>query len=108
MTELTLTPEAVNQARSLLAKRPEMPGLRISVERSGCAGYRWRIGYAETTGPEDQRIECGGVALFVASADLPLVRGTTVDYVRQGLNRMFRFENPRAREVCGCGESFTV
>jgi iron-sulfur cluster assembly accessory protein len=108
MNELTLTPEAVIQARRLLASRPEVQGLRVSIERSGCAGYRWRIGYAETTDPEDHRIECEGVPLFVGAADLPLVRGTTVDYVRQGLNRMFRFENPNRGEVCGCGESFSV
>jgi iron-sulfur cluster assembly protein len=31
-----------------------------------------------------------------------------VDFVRQGLNESFRFENPNARGECGCGESFTV
>jgi iron-sulfur cluster assembly accessory protein len=108
MSELTLTPEAAAQARRLLAARPQVPGLRISVDRAGCAGYSWRIGYAEATTRDDTRIECEGIALFVAEADLPMVRGTTIDYVHQGLNRLFRFHNPNAREVCGCGESFTV
>jgi iron-sulfur cluster assembly protein len=39
---------------------------------------------------------------------LPLIDGTEVDYVRQGLNESFRFRNPQARGECGCGESFTV
>jgi len=36
------------------------------------------------------------------------LRGTQVDYVRQGLNEGFEFSNPNARDYCGCGESFRV
>jgi iron-sulfur cluster assembly protein len=31
-----------------------------------------------------------------------------IDFVRQGLNESFRFENPNVQAECGCGESFTV
>ncbi|EQD52624.1 iron-sulfur cluster assembly protein IscA, partial [mine drainage metagenome] len=49
-----------------------------------------------------------GVPLVVSEADLPMLAGIEVDYVRDGLNRMFRFRNPNAREICGCGESFAL
>ena len=39
---------------------------------------------------------------------LPLIDGTSVDFVTDGLNRTFRFDNPNVSEACGCGESFTV
>ena len=35
------------------------------------------------------------------------IDGTTVDFVRQGLNEAFRFRNPNVKGECGCGESFT-
>jgi iron-sulfur cluster assembly protein len=44
----------------------------------------------------------------VDGASLPAIDGTRIDFVRQGLNESFRFENPNARGECGCGESFTV
>jgi iron-sulfur cluster assembly protein len=31
-----------------------------------------------------------------------------VDFVREGLNESFQFENPQVQGECGCGESFTV
>jgi len=31
-----------------------------------------------------------------------------VDYVKDGLNRYFRFNNPNVKDECGCGESFSV
>jgi hypothetical protein len=30
------------------------------------------------------------------------------DYVREGLNQIFKFNNPKAQHACGCGESFGV
>ncbi|MEO1582771.1 MAG: iron-sulfur cluster assembly protein IscA, partial [Pseudomonadota bacterium] len=38
----------------------------------------------------------------------PLLDGTQVDFVKDGLNEMFRFSNPNAAGECGCGESFNV
>ena len=45
------------------------------------------------------------------TADRPTditVNGTTVDFVKQGLNEAFRFHNPNIKGECGCGESFSV
>ncbi len=39
---------------------------------------------------------------------LPLIDGTVVDFVKQGLNEAFKFQNPKAKGECGCGESFNV
>jgi len=37
-----------------------------------------------------------------------MIDGSTVDYVRDGLNWAFEFRNPNVTDECGCGESFTV
>ena len=34
--------------------------------------------------------------------------GPELDFVREGLNEGFRFNNPNERDKCGCGESFRV
>ncbi|MEM1412888.1 MAG: iron-sulfur cluster assembly accessory protein, partial [Pseudomonadota bacterium] len=49
-----------------------------------------------------------GVQVVVDPESLPLVNGSTIDFVTEGLNRTFKFENPNATEECGCGESFTI
>ena len=36
------------------------------------------------------------------------LKGMTIDYVREGLNEGFKFNNPNERDRCGCGESFRV
>ena len=46
--------------------------------------------------------------VFVAPDALNLLDGSEVDYVNEGLNRFFRFNNPNVKDQCGCGESFSV
>jgi len=46
--------------------------------------------------------------VLVERKNLPFLDGTSVDFVRKGLNESFRFENPNAKSECGCGESFNV
>ena len=46
--------------------------------------------------------------IYVDASSQPMVDGTTIDFVRKGLNHEFVFANPRAAAECGCGESFTT
>ena len=52
--------------------------------------------------------EADGVKVIVDKVSLELIDGTVVDFVKQGLNEAFRFQNPKAKGECGCGESFNV
>jgi iron-sulfur cluster assembly protein len=48
------------------------------------------------------------VTVLVDPASLIHVDGTRLDFVREGLNEGFKFDNPNARGECGCGESFSA
>ncbi|WP_336998188.1 iron-sulfur cluster assembly accessory protein, partial [Leclercia sp. M50] len=52
--------------------------------------------------------EHDGARLYVPLQAMPFIDGTEVDYVREGLNQLFKFNNPKAQNECGCGESFGV
>lgn len=59
--------------------------------------------------PKDDTVfETDGAKLYVALQAMPFIDGTEVDYVREGLNQLFKFHNPKAQNECGCGESFGV
>jgi iron-sulfur cluster assembly protein len=57
---------------------------------------------------DDVLVENRGIKIVVNSEHVPLLEGTEIDFVRQGLNNIFRFRNPNASGECGCGESFSV
>jgi iron-sulfur cluster assembly protein len=105
---LSVTPKAANQIRKALQKRGGGLGLRVAVKTSGCSGYAYALEFADEISADDLAFESEGVQVLVAALSLPLVDGTQLDWVREGLNEGFQFNNPNASATCGCGESFTV
>lgn len=105
---ISLTEAAAKRIQTQLAKRGHGLGLRVGVKTSGCSGYSYIIDYADEIKPDDQVIEIHGTRLIVDAGSLSLLAGTTLDFQREGLNEMFRFLNPNAKDLCGCGESFSV
>ena len=105
---ISLTPSAAERVRHHLASRGHGLGLRLSIKTTGCSGFRYVIDFADAAAPDDLVFEDQGVKVYVDPASLPMLDGTRVDFVRQGLNESFRFTNPNVKAECGCGESFTV
>jgi iron-sulfur cluster assembly protein len=105
---ISLTPAAAERVRSFLASRGRGVGLRLGVKKTGCSGFAYVVNYADEVGADDAVFEDAGVKVIVDAESLRFVDGTQIDFVRQGLNESFRFDNPNVRGECGCGESFNV
>ncbi|MDZ7790980.1 MAG: iron-sulfur cluster assembly accessory protein [Xanthomonadales bacterium] len=106
-TGIFLTESAVERVRGFLAREGGV-GLRIDIRRTGCSGYAYDVGLAHEAGESDHVFEQDGLKILVSEKAMPMVAGTTVDFVNEGLVREFRFRNPNVTGECGCGESFTV
>jgi len=84
-------------------------GLRLSVKESGCTGYMYVMDLVDAPPADDLLMQLAeDVRLWIDRGSLPVLRGTTVDFVREGLNSLLRFGNPNAKDYCGCGESFSI
>jgi iron-sulfur cluster assembly protein len=105
---VSVTPKAAVQIRKALGKRGGGVGLRLAIKTSGCSGYAYALEFADELAPADLRFESEGVCLLVDAQSLPMIDGTQLDWVREGLNEGFKFNNPNASATCGCGESFAV
>ena len=105
---ISLTAAAADRVHKYLATRGHGLGLKLGVRKTGCSGFAYVIDYADQALPRDLVFEDRGVKVFVDPDSLPLIDGTTVDFVKQGLNEAFRFQNPNVKGECGCGESFSI
>lgn len=104
MSVMNVSPAAAARVRGLLAAAAEGKGLRVSVEKGGCAGMSYKMEIAEPkTGDEIIDVE-GGRVIVDAAAVLYLL-GTTMDVKKTQFSSTFVFENPNQTSACGCGES---
>ena len=105
---VTLTERAARHVAAFMSKRGKGVGLRLAVQTSGCSGMAYKLEFADSVDPTDARFESNGVTVLVDPRSLVYLDGTELDFVREGLNEGFRFNNPNEKDRCGCGESFRV
>jgi iron-sulfur cluster assembly protein len=105
---VTLTEAAARHINSYMERRGKGVGLKLGVRTTGCSGLAYKLEYADAKAAEDMSFECFGVKLFIDPKSLPYIDGTELDFVKEGLNEGFKFNNPNVKDECGCGESFTV
>ncbi len=103
-----LSPAAAKHVTKYLSKRGKGVGVRLGVKTTGCSGLAYQLEYVDDVSPEDLLFETEGIKLMIDPKSLAYLDGTTLDYVREGLNEGFKFNNPNERDRCGCGESFRV
>ena len=105
---VTLTEAAARHVNRYITKRGKGVGVRLGVKTTGCSGLAYQLEYVDELKPEDTVFEGFGVKVLIDPKSLAYIDGTQLDFVREGLNEGFRFNNPNERDKCGCGESFRV
>jgi len=105
---VSLTESAARHVSSYLAKRGKGIGIRLGVKTTGCSGLAYKLEYADEVTPEDVVFDSQGLKVLIDPKSLPYLEGTELDFVKEGLNEGFRFNNPNERGRCGCGESFRI
>ena len=105
---ITLTPAAAQHVSRYLSRRGQGQGVRLGVTTTGCSGLAYKLEYVDEQQPEDLVFEDHGAKVLIDPKSLAYIDGTELDFVREGLNEGFKFNNPNERDRCGCGESFRV
>jgi len=101
---LSLSDAAVARVRGLLAKTASpAAGLRVSVEKGGCAGMSYKMALAD---PElgDEVVEQDGARVIIDRKAVLYLIGTRMDVKTDQFSSTFVFENPNQTSACGCGE----
>jgi iron-sulfur cluster assembly protein len=105
---ISLSERAANHVRDFLVHRGKGEGIRVGVKTSGCSGLAYVLEFVDQVDPHDVKFSAYGVNVFIDPKSMVYLDGLEMDYVKDGLNEGFRFENPNKTGECGCGESFTV
>ncbi len=105
---ISVSETAARHISNFLAKRGKGIGVRLGVRTSGCSGMAYKLEFVDEIDGSDILFESHGVKIITDAKSLAYIDGTELDFVREGLNEGFKFNNPNVKNECGCGESFNV
>lgn len=109
MKNITITEAAAKKINQNIERRGKGIGIRVGVRTTGCSGMAYVLEYLDPPIPVDlYRFDSNGATVWCDPKDSVYLEGMEIDYVRQGLNEGFEFNNPLEKDRCGCGESFRV
>lgn len=106
--QLYLTPSAIKHIKKILTRSGEKC-FRLSIKRSGCSGFTYVADYVTRSYPGDLEFPIDNdLTVFVEPISFPILKGTRIDYIQEGLIGKLKFINPNQIASCGCGESFSI
>ncbi len=108
-TILSITDKALEQIKTISqAENPDnTKGLRLAVTGGGCSGLSYKIEFSEAKA-KDNVLDFNGIKVLIDPKSVIYLKGIVLDF-KDGLNgKGFVFDNPNAKNTCGCGESFSI
>ncbi|QIQ41730.1 MAG: iron-sulfur cluster assembly accessory protein [Buchnera aphidicola (Microlophium carnosum)] len=111
---ILITNNAIKQILFLINLNSDNIGIRLSVKKSGCAGFRYTMKLVKSSDfkKEKDKKEISffykNILVYIYSKDIPFLAGVTIDFVKNNINQIFKFYNSKLENFCGCGESFSI
>jgi iron-sulfur cluster assembly accessory protein len=103
------TPKAVEMVKDAMARENlEGYGIRVGVVGGGCSGFQYSMDFENETKDGDLIVDTGGVKVYLDPMSSMYLQGVTIDYVVGLQGAGFKFNNPNAKNTCGCGSSFST
>lgn len=106
---ITITPKALEQIKSIAQtdNADGSKGLRLAVTGGGCSGLSYKIEFSEQK-DRDNVLNFENIKVLIDPKSVIYLKGIVLDF-KDGLNgKGFVFDNPNAKNTCGCGESFSL
>ena len=104
---ITITDSALNKINNVLSNKDVLPfGIRIGVNQKGCSGHSYYMDFVDNPESNDSIITINNINFIIDEYSLTFLNGMEVDYKDESIKSGFVFNNPNAKSMCGCGESF--
>jgi iron-sulfur cluster assembly protein len=106
---ISVTPKAIQKIREQFARHGVSEGgLRLGVQGGGCSGLSYLFKLETSPRPKDSVLEFDGIRIYIDPKSMLYLEGMTLDYQESLIRSGFVFENPNAKQSCGCGSSFSA
>jgi len=107
---ITMTERAAAKIKQVFQRdnMPEDACLRVGIKGGGCSGFSYTLDVTNKPADEDEVFHNCGVRIVCDPKSYLYLNGTEVDWRDELLGGRFVFNNPNAKQSCGCGASFST
>ncbi len=103
-----LSQAAINEIKRLQLKQQPNSLLRITIKLGGCSGQFYDMSFDQTVKVNDHVFDVNEMQVVIDSHSYSYVQELGLDYSEDLMGGGFRFNNPQAIAICGCGNSFSI
>lgn len=102
---IELTPKAIATVKELRSKETgkESWPLRITVASDGGAGFAYEMDFDQEK-EGDVALVFDGLQIIVDKKSMPLLKGSSIDFVESLAASGFKIDNPNVAKGCACGK----
>ena len=118
---LQISPSAAKEIKRIQENKQQPDTfLKLKIISGGCSGFFYQLQINSADSLKDmgdlnsstnntlRSIEVNGIKIFIDEPSWQYVEDLKIDYAEDLMGGGFRFNNPQAKDVCGCGMSFAI
>ncbi|QCI20274.1 iron-sulfur cluster assembly accessory protein [Buchnera aphidicola (Brachycaudus cardui)] len=112
--KISITDNAVKQILFLINSNSDSKGIRLGIKKSGCAGFRYTMKLITDADLNQKKnikeiiFFYQNILIYISSEEMPFIEGIKIDFIKNNINKIFKFHNAKVESFCGCGESFSI
>jgi len=106
---ISITEKALEQIKTIaVSDNPDgTKGLRLAVTGGGCSGLSYKMEFSNKK-DRDNVLTFGQLQVLIDPKSSIYLKGIVLDFKDGLTGKGFVFDNPNAKNTCGCGESFSI
>ena len=108
MGNINITDKAISKIQEVLSSQ-KMKYFRIKVKGGGCSGFQYIFkSDNELNHEKDEVFNFNDLKVLIDKNSLEFIDQSELDYKEEMIGSSFSISNPKAKNSCGCGESFKI
>lgn len=108
---LQISSSAANEIKRIQRNQKQPDSLlKLSINSGGCSGLFYELKLEQSGNLPNSNClkKIDGIELIIEDDSWQYIENLKIDYAQDLMGGGFRFHNPQAKNVCGCGISFTI
>ena len=108
MGNINITDKAISKIQEVLSSQ-NMKYFRIKVKGWGCSGFQYVFkSDNELNQEKDEIFDFNDLKVLIDKNSMEFIDQSELDYKEEMIGSSFSITNPKAKNSCGCGSSFSV